>query len=324
MHWSPSSMTALAEAELEYPEGHVSQSVYVAFPVASVDECDASEEQKTLLANSSLAVWTTTPWTMPANAAVAVNDQLDYAVVKVAKLADGDGSESPSESDPGSDASAFVGKTLVVAQGLVPEAARKWNVELETLCVLKGSALEGITYAHPMYDRVSPVVVGGDYITTETGTGLVHTAPGHGQEDYMTGLKFGLPLLSPVDDRGDFTDEAGEALTGLNVLGDGNAKCIELLRANDGLILQESYGHKYPYDWRTTTHDFRRRANGSPPSRGSATTLWRRWTASSSSPPPALSACARWSPAETTGASRANGRGACRFRAFTTPRAARR
>ena len=251
VHWSPSSMTALAEAELEYPEGHVSQSVYVAFPVASVDECEASEEQKALLVNSSLAVWTTTPWTMPANAAVAVNDQLDYAVVKVAKLADGDGSESPSESDPGSDASAFVGKTLVVAQGLVAEAARKWNVELETLCVLKGSALEGITYAHPMYDRVSPVVVGGDYITTETGTGLVHTAPGHGQEDYMTGLKFGLPLLSPVDDRGDFTDEAGEALTGLNVLGDGNAKCIELLRANDGLILQESYGHKYPYDWRT-------------------------------------------------------------------------
>jgi isoleucyl-tRNA synthetase len=87
-------MTALAEAELEYPEGHVSQSVYVAFAVASVDECEASEEQKALLVNSSLAVWTTTPWTMPANAAVAVNDQLDYAVVKVAKLADGSESQS--------------------------------------------------------------------------------------------------------------------------------------------------------------------------------------------------------------------------------------
>ena len=119
------------------------------------------------------------------------------------------------------------------------------------MSVVKGSALEGITYAHTMYDRVSPVVVGGDYITTETGTGLVHTAPGHGQEDYATGLKFDLPLLSPVDDKGDFTDEAGEALVGLNVLGDGNEKCIQLLRETNGLILTEKYPHKYPYDWRT-------------------------------------------------------------------------
>tara|TARA_B110000259_G_scaffold8970_1_gene9862 strand:- start:116 stop:928 length:813 start_codon:yes stop_codon:yes gene_type:complete len=100
-------------------------------------------------------------------------------------------------------------------------------------------------------DRTSPVVIGGDYITTETGTGLVHTAPGHGQEDYVTGLKFGLPLLSPVDDAGNFTQEAGALLVGKNVLSDGNLACIALLRETDGLLLQESYPHKYPYDWRT-------------------------------------------------------------------------
>ena len=248
VHWSPSSMTALAEAELEYPEGHVSKSVYVAFPVRDVDACSAEAEIKTLLAESSLAVWTTTPWTMPANAAVAVNDQLDYAVVKVVKVTS---QESDDEDAPTRDAAAFLGRTLVVAEGLKADVAAKWGVELETLSVVKGSALEGITYAHTMYDHVSPVVVGGDYITTETGTGLVHTAPGHGQEDYATGLKFDLPLLSPVDDKGDFTEEAGEALLGLNVLGDGNEKCIELLRETNGLILTEKYPHKYPYDWRT-------------------------------------------------------------------------
>ena len=248
VHWSPSSMTALAEAELEYPEGHVSQSVYVAFPVKTADACSATDEEKALLADASLAVWTTTPWTMPANAAVAVNDQLDYAVVKVVGSA---AEEDGSGSGPAPDAARFVGRTLVVAEGLVADAARKWGVELETLCVVKGGALEGVTYGHPMYDRVSPVVVGGDYITTETGTGLVHTAPGHGQEDYATGLKFDLPLLSPVDDAGDFTEEAGEALAGKNVLGDGNEACISALRETGGLILQEAYEHKYPYDWRT-------------------------------------------------------------------------
>ena len=246
VHWSPSSMTALAEAELEYPEGHVSKSVYVAFPVRDVDACAADADTKSLLAESSLAVWTTTPWTMPANAAVAVNDQLDYAVVKVVKVM-----SQESDDAPNVDAAAFLGRTLVVADGLKADVAKKWGVELETLSVVKGSALEGITYAHTMYDRVSPVVVGGDYITTETGTGLVHTAPGHGQEDYATGLKFDLPLLSPVDDKGDFTEEAGEALLGLNVLGDGNEKCIQLLRETNGLILSEKYPHKYPYDWRT-------------------------------------------------------------------------
>merc|ERR1719324_1031802 len=109
-------------------------------------------------------------------------------------------------------------------------------------------------YAHPLAERESPVVIGGDYITTESGTGLVHTAPGHGQEDYLTGVKYGLELLSPVDDAARFTSEAsqcGENLVGLSVLGDGNTAIIDKLRAAGALIKEEAYEHKYPYDWRT-------------------------------------------------------------------------
>ena len=94
-------------------------------------------------------------------------------------------------------------------------------------------------------------MIGGEYITTESGTGLVHTAPGHGQEDYITGLKHGLPLISPVDDAGKFTEDAGDDLNGLAVLDAGNAACVEKLRDVGALIMTEAYGHKYPYDWRT-------------------------------------------------------------------------
>lgn len=109
----------------------------------------------------------------------------------------------------------------------------------------------GTTYSHPLYDRQSPVLAGGDYITTESGTGLVHTAPGHGQEDYQTGLKYGLGLISPVDDIGKFTVEAGERFIGLSVLGEGNEAIINALAEVGALLKAEDYGHKYPYDWRT-------------------------------------------------------------------------
>ena len=119
------------------------------------------------------------------------------------------------------------------------------------LCTLSGSDIIGTTYTHPLYDRNSPVLAGGDYITTESGTGLVHTAPGHGQEDYLTGMKNGLELLSPVDDVGKFTIEAGERFAGMPVLGDGNQAIIDALTEVGALLKVEDYGHKYPYDWRT-------------------------------------------------------------------------
>ena len=126
---------------------------------------------------------------------------------------------------------------MVVAEGLVDAVREKLGASSHaTLCTFKGAVLEGLRYSHPMYpDRAaSPVVIGGEYITTESGTGLVHTAPGHGQEDYLTGLKHGLPLLSPVDDAGDFTAEAGPDLEEER-LGDGNDACVEALRASGAL-----------------------------------------------------------------------------------------
>lgn len=119
------------------------------------------------------------------------------------------------------------------------------------LATFIGDEIIGTMYKHPLYERTSPVVAGGDYITTEAGTGLVHTAPGHGQEDYLTGLKYGLELLSPVDDVGKFTIEAGERFVGMKVLEEGNDAIIEALTETGSLLLAEDYPHKYPYDWRT-------------------------------------------------------------------------
>lgn len=230
VHWSPSSQTALAEAELEYPEGHVSKSIYVAFEVdqasAALSDFHSSDDPV------KVAIWTTTPWTMPANLAVAVNPDLDYSVVQHERT----------------------GK-LLVATDLAATLAKKFDLpegdKFAMLATVKGADLVGTTYAHPLYERKSPVLAGGDYITTESGTGLVHTAPGHGQEDYLTGLKNGLELLSPVDDVGKFTIEAGERFVGLSVLAEGNEAIVEALTEVGALLKVEDYGHKYPYDWRT-------------------------------------------------------------------------
>ena len=123
--------------------------------------------------------------------------------------------------------------------------------DLQTVGTLSGQELAGTTYTHPFYERRGSVVLGGDYITTESGTGLVHTAPGHGQEDYLTGQKHGLPLLSPVDDAGHFTYEAGESFAGLSVLDEGNVAVITALAESGALLACTPYEHKYPYDWRT-------------------------------------------------------------------------
>ncbi|BAY31374.1 isoleucyl-tRNA synthetase [Nostoc carneum NIES-2107] len=234
VHWSPSSKTALAEAELEYPEGHTSRSIYAAFPVTGLSEA-AKSLLGEYLPDLGVAVWTTTPWTIPGNLAVAVNGDLNYAVVEVSRR----------------DAEAQRGfKYLIVAADLVESLAVTLGIELTVKATFKGKDLEHITYRHPLFDRESPVVVGGDYITTESGTGLVHTAPGHGQEDYIVGQRYGLPILAPVDDNGNFTPEAGQ-FAGLNVLGDGNQAVIDALTAAGSLLKEEAYAHKYPYDWRT-------------------------------------------------------------------------
>ena len=252
VNWSPSSRTALAEAELEYPEGHTSRSVYLSFPLLTLPP-GCTPEAAHALDGAALAVWTTTAWTLPANAAVAVNPSLSYSVAAV--VAGDDASAPPVPAS-------LLGRKLVVASARVGALASALGLAPSQLVVagepMRGSQLEGATYSHPLAslggeyaDRVSPVVAGGDYITDDAGTGLVHTAPGHGQEDYATGLKHGLPLRSPVDDAGKFTPEAGGSLSGLPVLTEGAAACIAASAATGALLAERQYAHKYPYDWRT-------------------------------------------------------------------------
>jgi len=232
VNWSPSSRTALAEAELEYPEGHTSPSIYVAFPVTQLGE--GAAELTPYLPNLKVAIWTTTPWTIPGNLAVAVNGELEYAVAETSDR-----------------------QYLVVAKDLVERLSSTLAMGLTVKTTLSGKDLENTVYRHPLFDRESKVVIGGDYITTESGTGLVHTAPGHGQEDYITGQKYGLPILSPVDDGGKFTEEAGK-FAGLQVVAksnekvsEGNQAIIDALQESGALLKHEEYAHKYPYDWRT-------------------------------------------------------------------------
>ncbi|MEX1317416.1 MAG: isoleucine--tRNA ligase, partial [Synechococcaceae cyanobacterium] len=245
VHWSPSSRTALAEAELEYPEGHTSPSVYVAFPVEAVPTPLAGhlkaigievEDRGRMTASGrpillSVAIWTTTPWTLPANLAISVNGRLDYSICEV------NGADSLSNH-------------LVVASELVGPLEQILGLSLNPLLTVKGEELEGVVYRHPLLERRGQVVLGGDYITTETGTGLVHTAPGHGVDDFNTGRKYGLPMLCPVDEAGTLTQEAGP-FAGTNVLKDANPTIIEALEAAGALLKQERYEHRYPYDWRT-------------------------------------------------------------------------
>ncbi len=241
VHWSPSSRTALAEAELEYPDGHTSPSVYVAFAVDQLPEALASKLAAVGLASAQLAVaiWTTTPWTLPANLAVSVNANLSYAICQVRAEAASEGASEGASN-----------RYLVVATDLVESLQTSLGLQLEPLLNVNGAELEGILYRHPLLERTSPVVLGGDYITTETGTGLVHTAPGHGVDDFNTGKKYGLPVLCPVDEAGNLTEEAGP-FAGTNVLKDANPRIIEALKATGALLAEHRYEHRYPYDWRT-------------------------------------------------------------------------
>ena len=243
VHWSPSSRTALAEAELEYPDGHTSPSVYAAFPAvalpdglaAALASAGLEPERATASGGLAVAIWTTTPWTLPANLAVSVNGRLNYAICAVAAAGEG---PAPAVSH------------LVVAEELRAGLETSLGLSLTPLLSVKGEALEGMQYRHPLLERTSPVVIGGDYITTEAGTGLVHTAPGHGVDDFNTGRKYNLPVLCPVDEAGTLTAEAGP-FAGTNVLKDANPTILSALEATGLLLKQEPYAHRYPYDWRT-------------------------------------------------------------------------
>jgi len=216
VYWSPSSETALAEAEIEYMEKK-SASIYVAFAVI-----DGKEK---LPNGSYVIIWTTTPWTIPANLAISLHPELTYVMVKVNN------------------------KQYLLAEGLLESVAKELNwaeylVEKKYL----GKELEHIVTKHPFYDRPSPIVLG-EHVTLEAGTGCVHTAPGHGEEDFFVGQKYGLPVLSPIDDQGKFTDEA-PGFSGL-FYEDAN-KLVTLKLDEVGALLKLGFiKHQYAHDWRT-------------------------------------------------------------------------
>ncbi len=234
VHWSPSSRTALAEAELEYPEQHFSKSVYVALKVINSDNLfsklskgisqDISPND---FKNIFITIWTTTPWTLPANEAVAINPKIDYVL-----------------------ASDTNNKFYIFAKDLLQEITGKLKKQFRIIFEFRGSYLEGIKYQHPTKNKVCCLVSGGDYITTDSGTGIVHTAPGHGMDDFITGQKYDLPITCIVDEKGDLTENA-TIFKGLNVLKDANDQIIKFLDENNFLLLAENYQHRYPYDWRT-------------------------------------------------------------------------
>jgi len=216
VYWCPSCVTALAEAEIEYSE-ESSPSIFVAFKVKN-------PEEKGLPEDTYLVIWTTTPWTLPANVAVAAHPELTYAVLKTPK------------------------GSLIVAKELLEEFKEKSQLSGEVVKELKGKELEGLKYAHPFIEREG-VVVNADYVSSDTGTGLVHIAPGHGEEDYQVGLKYGLPVLVPVDDYGRFTDEAPQWLKGLKIW-EANERIIKELSERGNLLFSGKITHSYPHCWR--------------------------------------------------------------------------
>lgn len=215
VHWSPSSESAFAEAEIEYKD-KVSESIYFKFPLKNTNSD---------LKGANLLIWTTTPWTLPANLAVAVNPNMKYILI-----------------------SSNYGR-LILLESLLPKLKEKLG--LEKVLILKqfnGKDLENLTYKHPLYDRVSPVILG-EHVTDEDGTGLVHTAPGHGEDDYLVGLKYNLDILSPVDSKGIFTKEAGKYEG--QFYEKANLEIIKDLKEVDSLVFNEQITHSYPHDWRT-------------------------------------------------------------------------
>jgi len=217
VYWCATCETALAEAEVEYAD-HRSPSVYVKFPVRDGKGL-FQDDRKT-----SFVIWTTTPWTLPANLAIALHPDFDYV-----------------EAEAGSE-------RFVVAEGLLPAVAAKlgWR-EPRVLGRFKGHELEGVETSHPFIDRPSPIILG-EHVTLEQGTGCVHTAPGHGLEDYEIGQKYGLAVLAPVDEKGRFTQEAGK-YAGLT-LEEGNEVITRDMKADGTLLLMETIEHSYPHCWR--------------------------------------------------------------------------
>ncbi len=225
VQWSYGAQTALAEAEVEYADKE-SPAIFVKFPLLERGIHSAFD-------GASMVIWTTTPWTLPANLGIAVHPDFTYVV---GKFSNGDREEN-----------------FIIVRELVAAFAEKTGFSLvATLEEIKGRELDGLSAQHPFLDRASKVILA-NFVTTETGTGAVHIAPGHGADDYVAGQQNGLAVLSPVDDAGKFTEEVGLAeLVGMHVF-KSNDRIIEILAESGHLLGREVYKHSYPHCWRSKT-----------------------------------------------------------------------
>ncbi|WP_319205138.1 isoleucine--tRNA ligase [uncultured Ilyobacter sp.] len=220
IYWSPATETALAEAEIEY-KNHVSPSIYVKM------EANSDLLEKLGLDEASLVIWTTTPWTIPANVAICLNAEFEYGVYKTEK------------------------GNLILAKGLSEKAFSDMGIEnVELIKEFTGDELERTTYRHPFLDRTGIVILG-EHVTMEAGTGCVHTAPGHGQDDYVVGTRYGLPVISPINNKGHLTEEAGK-FAGM-FYKKANKEIAAHMEETGHLLMLKEIEHSYPHDWRSKT-----------------------------------------------------------------------
>jgi isoleucyl-tRNA synthetase len=224
VHWCIHCRTALAEAEVEY-ESHTSPSIYVEFPLDPSSTADLASRVPELAGRDvSVLIWTTTPWTIPSNLAIAFHPDFVYGAYP------------------------HGGRVVLMAEALMPQVAAAAKRPLgDPIARVAGKTLEGITFTHPLYSRASLGVLA-DYVTLEQGTGAVHTAPGHGADDYLTGLKYGLDIYAPVGPDGRFTDDVG-LFAGEQVF-EANPGIVEALTERGRLWHYDPYEHPYPHCWR--------------------------------------------------------------------------
>lgn len=220
IYWSPATETALAEAEIEY-KNHISPSIYVKM------EANSDLLEKLGVDEASLVIWTTTPWTIPANVAICLNAEFEYGIYKTEK------------------------GNLILAKGLSEKAFSDMGIKnVELIKEFTGDQLERTTYKHPFLDRTGIVILG-DHVTMEAGTGCVHTAPGHGQDDYVVGTRYGLPVISPINNKGHLTEEAGK-FAGM-FYKKANKEIAAHMEETGHLLMLKEIEHSYPHDWRSKT-----------------------------------------------------------------------